>query len=273
MTKLEAVKAQPEDAKTARKKQEGRSPSYPGIPLGEAITRARTIYERDGRNSAPVTAILGHWGYKDGSGPGTIALAALKKFGLLTDEGVGPKRTAKLTELALRIVLDTREDSPERAAFIREAALKPSIHAELWRECDGKVPSDGTLRHKLVLDRKFTQRGADEFIQQFRSTIAFSGLNESDSISDEDGEKDADQNAGGSKTPSKPKERKPMAGVREEAFTLDEGQAVLTWPLNISPESAEDLEAWLNLIIKKAKRISANAEKELGHEPEDPSDG
>jgi len=272
MTKPETVKAQPEGTKTARKKQEGRSPSYPGIPLGEAITRARTIYERDGRNSAPVTAILGHWGYKDGSGPGTIALAAVKKFRLLADEGDGPKRTAKLTELALRIVLDTREESQERAAHIREAALKPSIHAELWREFDGVVPSDGTLRHKLVLDRKFTQRGADEFIQQFRSTIAFARLSESDIISEEHGETEISSSDGGLRTPGKPKERKPMAGVREEAFTLDEGQAVLTWPLNISVESAEDLEAWLTLIIKKAKRIAANTERDLAYEPQDPND-
>lgn len=271
-TKLEAVKPESVEGNTAKKKQEGRSPSYPGIPLDEAIKRAKTIFENDGRASAPVTVILGHWGYKDGSGPGTIALAALKKFGLLTDEGTGSKRKAKLTDLALRIILDTRENSPDRAALIREAALRPPIHSRLWSEFEGQMPSDDTLRSKLVLDLKFTQRGAEEFIQQFKSTIDFARLKDAAIIPPSGEEKDEHPEEETPKDEAKPKGRKSMVGVREEAFTLDEGQAILTWPESISTESAEDLEAWLQLIIKKAKRLAEKAERELGLEPEDPND-
>lgn len=272
MTKLEAVAGGQAAQATAKKKAEGRSPSYPGIDLAQALDKARVVFQHESRNSAPVSAILTHWGFKATSGPGTVALAALKKFGLMEDQGNGPNRTAKLTDLAFRILLDEREESPERAAAIREAALKPGIHADLWTKYAGDIPSDATLRHHLRVDRKFTGSGADEFIRQFRSTIDFAKLKEAGSISPERGEMDDDPDEEEPKDEAKPKGRKPMVGVREEAFTLDEGQATLTWPENISIESAADLEAWLQLIIKKAKRLAEKTERELGYEPEDPND-
>lgn len=272
MTKLEAVQKPPDGQARAKKKFEGRSPSYPGISLSEAIEKARVVYQHESRNAAPVVAIVGHWGYKAGSGPGSVAFAALKKFGLLDDEGTGAGRTAKLTDLGLKIILDDREDSPDRAAAIREAALRPGIHSELWSKYGGELPSPQTLRYHLLTDRKFTQSGADEFIQQFKATIDFARLKESGIMPPAEGERDDDPEDEVPRHVANPKGLKQMPGIREEAFTLDEGQATLTWPENISTESAEDLEAWLQLIIKKAKRIAERTEKELGHEPEDPSD-
>src|SRR5438105_11530029 len=108
-----------------------RSPSYPSIDLETAIDRARTLYAREGRNIAPNHAILGHWGYSAKSGPGFGTLGALKRFGLLRSEGAGKSR---LSDLALRIVLDERQDSPERAEDIKEAALSPAIHKEIWEK-------------------------------------------------------------------------------------------------------------------------------------------
>jgi hypothetical protein len=37
-------------------------------------------------------------------------------------------------------------------------------------------------------------------------------------------------------------------------FTLEEGEALLQWPANLSPESVTDLEDWLALVLKKLKR-------------------
>ena len=46
----------------------------------------------------------------------------------------------------------------------------------------------------------------------------------------------------------------PVAGMKEEKNSLDEGEAVLIWPENLSPDSVHDLEYWLTGILKKAKR-------------------
>ena len=127
-------------------RKRGRSPSYPAIGLQEALRLARLLYDREGRSPAPIEAVVTDWGLKPTSGYGWVVVAALIKFGLLTDEGKGPSRKAKLTNLALDIVLDQREDNGRRKELIREAALKPTIHADLWKKYGPTLPSDATLR-------------------------------------------------------------------------------------------------------------------------------
>ena len=157
-------------------RREGRSPSYPGIDLAKALERAKEMYERDGRNAAHVDNILSHWGYSPKAGPGRTTFAALKKFGLMTEESSGAHRRGRLSDLALRILLDERPSSPDKRKAIQQAALTPSIHRELWDEYGGSLPSDETLRTLLRIDRKFTETGAADFINEFRSTIAFANL-------------------------------------------------------------------------------------------------
>lgn len=176
-----------------------RSPGYPAIDLKAALDRARLLYQAEGRNRAPVTAILGHWGYKQGSGAGMVALAALKKFGLLLDEGSGAGRKARLSEDALRILLDERDNSSDRQALIRKAALKPAIYNTLWTKHQGELPSDPTLRHELIFDHSFTDVGASEFIGPFRTTVAYARLNEVQRPADadiDDSEEEPDEASG-----------------------------------------------------------------------------
>lgn len=46
----------------------------------------------------------------------------------------------------------------------------------------------------------------------------------------------------------------PAPGIWKEVTDLDEGDVVLTLPESLSPESYEDLKAWLALILRKAQR-------------------
>jgi hypothetical protein len=174
-------------SETHRPKRQ-RSPSYPGVNLETALERARTLYDRERRGTAPISAILDHWGYSPGTGPGLVTLAALKKFGLLQDEGSGPSRKARLSPLALQIILDDRDDSPERDRAIRTAALSPTIHQDLWNRFGPELQSDATMRHFLRFDRNFTDKAADELIREFRETVSFAGLSESDSLSPNGGD-------------------------------------------------------------------------------------
>ncbi len=163
-------------------KAKGRSPSYPAIDLQTALGRAQTLYEHERRNAAPVDTILQHWGYRPKSGLGLVTLAALKKFGLLIDQGQGAARTARLSDLALKIIL-APEGSPDRQGGIQEAAVKPAIHHEVFDRFGFEPFSDANLKYFLRFDRKFTDNGADEFIDEYRSTMAFGGLTESANLS------------------------------------------------------------------------------------------
>jgi len=156
-------------------KKKARSPSYPAIGLREALNRARTLYDQERRNAAPVNAILDHWDYSPGSGPGILAVAALRKFGLLEYVGTGTAKQARLTDLALKILLDDRDVSPERDEAIRQAAFTPAIHSDIRRRYPDGLPSDGTLKHYLTYDRKFTEPAAKQLIAELKDTLGFIG--------------------------------------------------------------------------------------------------
>src|SRR6266496_6542820 len=115
---------------TSNRRLAGRSPSFPAINLETAIRRARELYERDRQHPTPVEEIVRRWGYKGMSGPANLSVAALKKYGLLTDEGKGIERRGHLTHLAVEIVANP--DPSARASAIKRAALLPSAHRELW---------------------------------------------------------------------------------------------------------------------------------------------
>ena len=48
----------------------------------------------------------------------------------------------------------------------------------------------------------------------------------------------------------------PKPGMNNEVFALEEGDIVLQWPSKLSPEGFKDLEAWLKIILRKAKRAA-----------------
>jgi hypothetical protein len=159
------------------------------------------IYEQEKQHAAPVDTILGHWKYKPKSGAGLVIVAALKKFGLLTDSGSGATRTAKLTDLALDILL-APPDSDERRAAIRKAALGPNIHRELLARYPNGLPSDENMRYHLVRERGFTEGGASDLIRELRATLEFAGVtSEADTVSrQEEDTTPVEENAGMSAT-------------------------------------------------------------------------
>ena len=172
-----------ENPKDERKKAKDRSPNYPGIDLENALEKARIIREKEGKHYAPVEVVLRHWGYVPKSSGGLVALSALKKFGLIDEQGRGSSRQIKLSELALKVLLDDREDSVERMEAIKEAALGPVIHRKLWETYGGELPSHQNLFLRLRKDEGFTDNAAEDLIREFERTIEFAKLIKSDIIS------------------------------------------------------------------------------------------
>ncbi len=171
------------EAPVVLRAKRGRSPAYPGIPLEDALSKAEIIRKLEGRNEANVNTTLAHWGYKPKSGQGLVTLSALIKFGLMTDSGSGENRKARLTDLAVKILLDNRPDSAERIALIKEAALAPSIHKELWDKYQGSLPSDLNLCYYLRSEKGFQDNAADELVKEFRKTLDYAKIGESANIS------------------------------------------------------------------------------------------
>lgn len=158
-----------------------RSPSFPFISLGKALDRARAVAEAHKRSPARLLTVGETWGYAPQSSGLLQTAAALKGYGLMEDIGKGQDRRVQLTDLAWRILFDTRPGAREQA--IREAALRPRLFAEYATHWLPERPSDNHCLSELHLDRSFTQAAADLFLRVFDETVAFANLKEGDSLS------------------------------------------------------------------------------------------
>jgi hypothetical protein len=315
------IESEADDVK--RKRQ--RSPAYPFINLETALRRAKEFYEKEVRNAVNIKIAAKHWGYEEKSSGGLQTAATLISFGLLRDEGTGGKRKLQLTQNALRIILDSRPDSRERAAAIKEAALAPKIHQELWKKWGSALPSDSSLKYTLTVEwvPPFNGNAVESFIKEYKDTVAFAKLGESDHLSGgvievgDGAEGPLEQRAyvpkvgdyvqwepGGVLQFQEPKrvsrfsadgrfafvdgsptglpveelteEARPLpavpptggtrvasnpplgrTSVREDVFSLPEGNVTFQWPAPLSDDSIQDLKDWFRILERKISRSGA----------------
>lgn len=257
-------------SKTGKRGAIHRSPSFPSIDLKTAIDRARTFYQHEKRSSASVSVASQHWGYSFSSSGGKQALAALIAYGLMEDKGSGEQRHVNLTDLAFRILLDERPESPERDEALRRAALMPKIHTELFGKWSEELPSNPNLRHYLLVEKKFNENSVDDFIRQLRATADFAKIYTPTSTSASATPEEGDQQCAGVGSDSSAEPSPlglanpsvvptlPRAGsgaqIRQDTFSLEEGQVVLQWPAQLSEASYEDLKDWMELQLRKIRR-------------------
>jgi hypothetical protein len=274
------------DQPKSANKTKTRSPAYPAIGLEEAIAKADLIYQIEHEHFANIEAIASHWETTVTNGNFQTALAALKQFGLIVDEGKNEDRRAQLTDLA-KDILEHPGDSPKRQELLRTAALTPKIHRELWEKYKGKLPQeDVSIRFYLVRERdgsRFNPNHVDSFIAQFRSTIAFAKLTESDIITPADEGADKKTAAHfGRRPPARPagnawetvlphpgQKRRPTmpegnipAGTIEANLPVDAGAVYIAWPDNIGEDEIEDVESWLQMMVRKMRRSASQAAKD-----------
>lgn len=258
-----------------------RSPNYPVIDLSTALGLTERIYAGAQRHPVPVSTVIDTiWAMKVGSSYGAQCVAALGAFGLISLEGTKDKRQLRVTKEAAKII----EKTPERGELLKQAALGPRVHRAVWShyQTDG-LPPDATIQHYLLFDypQPFNKGKVAGFIKQLRSTIEFAGIlpgaadnggegPEESGDADEIGEGPANRgtgrdgsgesrggepagDSGGQLPPIRP-------GVKQDVFTLSEGEVVLRWPASLSQASFEDFEAWIDLMKRKIQRAVADDE-------------
>lgn len=233
-----------------------RSPSFPFIPLSRALDRARAMEEHHKTFFTPRSALAQTWGQKETSSGFLQTVSALKAYGLIEDEGTGGNRRFRLTDIAQRILLDTRDEF--RDAAMREAATKPPLLKEFQNHWSSGRPSDEHCISELQLDYGFNGKTAATFLKVFDETFQFLGGGNFDSPSDSSERGDIDDPPPpadeGHQSSRQHIRRKEEPSIKEDVFTLAEGDAVLQWPSAISKESYDDLKDWLALILRKIER-------------------
>lgn len=233
-----------------------RSPSYPFISLAKALDRAQALAANHKRLPARLVQIAESWGYGAKSSGLLQTVAALKQFGLADDIGSGDERKIVLSDLAWKILVDARPGAKEQA--IREAALKPRLIAEYAEHWLPERPSDAHCLSELHLDRGFTQEAAKTFLRVFDDTVEFANLKNTDSLSVSSQDKEVKEPILG---PSAFRPASFVGGGPAEpvtrnraTFPLPEGVVALELPDTLSAESYEDLKAWLDVMLRRARR-------------------
>lgn len=234
-----------------------RSPSFPFISLAKAIDRAEELRVAHKRAPARLAQVGPTWGYGPKSSGLLQTVAALKQYGLIDDLGSGEDRRIVLSELGWKILVDTRPGAREDA--LRQAALSPRLLRDFYDRWMPDRPSDAHCVSELHLDYGFTQESAKTFLRVFDETVAFANLRSGDNLSLSGPDSDAatpqrevlavdSQTHGSIARPTSP------PGVNRATFPLPEGVAALELPKNLSAESFEDLQAWVEVLMRQAKR-------------------
>ena len=281
-------------AETRRKRVVHRSPGYPMFSLKEAIDKAKLIYDHEKRSFTTPDVIAKHLGFSQHvGGPGGRAMSALRQYGLL-EESEGKSRISNLAYTLLQYAVGSPERNQALRTAMRKPALfnellieyrdglpsddtlrsnllqkgfNPEVIGDVVRIFRDTIALDsGTVveRHAIQLGDyvQWESQGIYQF-EQPRRVVRISADGKFGFFDDSTTGAPVEQltkvnppveekEIGG-----KPliKRIQPKPGMNNEVFTLSEGEVVLQWPNQMSPESYEDFKDWLELITRKAKRM------------------
>jgi hypothetical protein len=255
-----------------------RGPAYPYINLEQAVELSRQLYDYAKRTPANLEAVMKEkWGYSLTSSSAGKLVAALKYYGL-ADVFAGEKDkgdTIKISDRAYRILVDEPE-SAERKQALKDAFLSPKAYKLCWDKWGTELPP--SMKSTLIFQEGFVETTVDAFLTNYKKSLEFAGLSESD-------KQDANSPAGAAGNPNgagvqftppptpaptpapaggagvgAAVGRTPAAippkgvGMRQEVFALAEGDVTIQWPEQLSPDSFQDFTDWLKLLERRIKR-------------------
>ncbi len=147
---------------------ETRSPRYPNVALGEAISRARAIYEKEHMSPLTPNVAAEAMGYGSLNGTSLKMISSLKKYGLLEGRG----NDVRLTKDAQVLIIDSPNDVDYQAAM-RRCALNPEIFIEIERQ----FQKSGSERNISVYLEKqgYKPDAASLVARNFKETMALVG--------------------------------------------------------------------------------------------------
>lgn len=254
--------------------QKDRSPAYPIVPLETALERLVAFDAHFKRSPARPEKVGDAWGIK-AKAYGDRTAAALRYFGLLDYQGSGKGRLVMISDMGRKYLRAQQEETKQEV--IKTAALRPRQIAKFWEKWGADRPADAACLDELVLDNGFSEAGARDFLKVYDATIRFAKLTDSDKpqLPDSllDPEEEDELEADAAELPARPKpppksRNPPKPGMKEDVFTLKEGDVVLQWPERISPESYQDLEDWTKIILRKIKRSTVDLEEKWRRDSE-----
>lgn len=159
-------------APDASKKPRHRSPNYPTVGLRDAVERVTKLYRADGKAGAPPDIAAVHIGFNSPHGTAMSTIAALKRFGLVSEANGRIVPTQRAIE-----IINLPSGDPRRERALRDAALDPPIYRELVEQ--HRVtgwPKPDVLERELETYKNFNPRAVKGFVEDMFDSLEFAGL-------------------------------------------------------------------------------------------------
>ena len=199
-----------------------RSPNYPAIDLKQALEAVTALYTKEGRTETPIEVAAKAWGYKGLSGRARSKIGALRQYGFVTQA----KGKLKVSDLALTLILKGAQADYGRA--LKRAARTPALFGDLL-DTEPEASDDG-LKAYLIMDRSFTEDGANRVIQSYRATLEFANL------------QDASYDAGDDDADDEPETKLPPPAAGKFILPISTTESITLWGnFPITPDEWEQM--------------------------------
>jgi len=257
-------------------KTRDRSPSYPAISLQTAVERLVAFEAHFKRSPAPLTKVGAAWGLKEGNSDADRILAALRSFGLVEYLSFSGSRQAVISEDG-RNLLRAQQETTKRQ-ILKRAALRPKMIRHFWSVWANDRPSDDACLDQLMMNHKFSERGARAFLKVYDATTSYAALAGSDKVAasaDEGSDEDdgANQENGPLETTPRPSAPAlpPAPSGRIGGIALMHGERELTTGL-LSKEASFRLIVSGKIGVKEIERLIKKLalDKEILADEDDP---
>ena len=233
-----------------------RSPSYPSVSRRSAILKAGELFEKERFNPISREATAKLLGYAGLTGGSNSLLSDLSHYGLIERIGKGEIRISQLFAK-----IKHPENPAEYRQALTTAAHQPKFFAMVRERFPDHLPSEGNLEGVLVR-MGFTSAGTKPAKKAFLDTFQYL-QEEIGSESHGQGQLVPLDSSRGAQTalvkveaepPVTRKIREARPNMKEDIYTLPEGDVVLQWPARLSQESFDEIKMWTDLMLKKLKR-------------------
>lgn len=256
----------------------------PGHTLTEAISFLSQVERNLGRGPFSRDSMAEALGHALGSGPFSRKAGTLAHYGLLEKSGTA----VRISKLGLSIL---RPLNPvERTKAVAQAAQSPVLYQELMARYAGQaLPT--MLGNILAREFAVHLNTSEEVAKTFRETMSAAGLLRSGILhtspapdlldfagyasnqtadaqsvatpaaSDPTAKKTpgSEQNSGNASAQNDSKvdgtpDVSSSKALRRDVFALANGQVCVEWPTEMTPEELQDVEDWIDILLRKVRR-------------------
>lgn len=149
-----------------KKSENHRSPKFPFISLGKAISYLSVLIELDKTGQLSRETLINELGFESFSGPAARTIGALRAYHLIERSPAGPQ----ITEIGKRLASD-----PTDSEALHIAALSPIIFRKIWRS--HREDSKEQLI-ELLSANNFTEEGANKAVEIYSTNSKFAQLDQ-----------------------------------------------------------------------------------------------